>query len=101
MNVLFEVHQVIIFPILFPVIFFDHGLLSCFINGSLDFFSAVLTARNSPELKIHIRNVSQDTSVYLLLCGQLTLTLNSTLVSSLMFVLGLVCSYLPFFLGYR
>ena len=28
------------------------------------FFSAALTAKNSPELKIHIRNVDQDTSVY-------------------------------------
>ena len=34
--------------------------------GSLDsvFFSAAPTAQNSPELKIHIRNVAQDTSVY-------------------------------------
>ena len=30
-----------------------------------DFFlSASLTAQNSPEFKIHIRNVAQDTSVY-------------------------------------
>ena len=28
------------------------------------FFSAAPTAQNSPELKIHIRNVAQDTSVY-------------------------------------
>ena len=28
------------------------------------FFSAALTAQNSPELKIHVRNVAQDTSVY-------------------------------------
>ena len=28
------------------------------------FFSAALTAPNSPELKIHNRNVAQDTSVY-------------------------------------
>ena len=28
------------------------------------FFSAALTAQNSPELKIHIRHVAQDTSVY-------------------------------------
>ena len=28
------------------------------------FFSAALTAQNSPELKIHIRNVAQDISVY-------------------------------------
>ena len=27
------------------------------------FFSAALTTQNSPELKIHIRNVTQDTSV--------------------------------------
>jgi hypothetical protein len=33
------------------------------------FFSAALTAQNSPELKIHIINVAQDTS--LLLCGLL------------------------------
>ena len=28
------------------------------------FFSAALTSQNSPELKIHIINVAQDTSVY-------------------------------------
>ena len=28
------------------------------------FFSAAPTAQNSPELKMHIRNVAQDTSVY-------------------------------------
>ena len=28
------------------------------------FFSAAPTAQNSPELKIHIRNVAQDTSLY-------------------------------------
>ena len=28
------------------------------------FFSAAPTAQNSPELKIHIRNVAQDTSAY-------------------------------------
>jgi hypothetical protein len=28
------------------------------------FFSAAQIAKNSPELKIHIRNVAQDTSVY-------------------------------------
>ena len=27
------------------------------------FFSAALTTQNSPELKIHIRNVTQDASV--------------------------------------
>ena len=31
------------------------------------FFSAAPTAQNNPELKIHIRNVAQDTSVYY--CG--------------------------------
>ena len=34
-------------------------------SSSLDFFfSASPSAQNSPDLKIHIRNVAQDTSVY-------------------------------------
>ena len=32
------------------------------------FFSAAPTVQNSPELKIHIRNVAQDTFVYTTLC---------------------------------
>ena len=34
------------------------------LKEDLIFFSAALTAQNSPELKIHIVNVAQDTSVY-------------------------------------
>ena len=34
------------------------------------FFSAAPTAQNSPELKIHIRNVTQSTSAYYY-CGML------------------------------
>ena len=49
-----------------PTIFknIKNALKSSIVMAVWIFFSAAQTAQNSPELKVNIRNVAQDTSVY-------------------------------------